>query len=288
MEKDKDERFATQCLLDRLAVSTKLQYEERARKVAQETGLPIGYEALLRFFRLNTRLAPSTLRGFKSAVVTILFANGSPMSQDDAFKLDRVLEGLECSKAQTPRVRAAPSEDQVSEVARRAREDDHVLEAKAIFVGFGIACRTRELADMEACHIDLEKGFIQVETKAPRFTKIRRPFTEKPITCPTAMKILKVQSEKFPTGKIFPNLDTDYINRLIRTVASEQGWDPDLLWTGIHNLRHGKAAEVMQKAIEEVRRSALKSIGEKVNRKQIRKAPSASSTFVSLKKDLAL
>jgi hypothetical protein len=65
MENEKDERFATQCLLDRLAESTRKQFEERTRKVVLKTGLPLGYEALLRFFRLNTRLSPATLRGFQ-------------------------------------------------------------------------------------------------------------------------------------------------------------------------------------------------------------------------------
>jgi integrase len=112
----------------------------------------------------------------------------------------------------------------------------------AILVGLGLACRSRDLVKMEAAHINLEKGVILVERKASLLSKTRDPYQEKTITCPTSRNILQVLCLRHPAGKLFPRLDTSYINSLIRAVAKEQQWDPELLWTGLHNLRHGAAA----------------------------------------------
>jgi hypothetical protein len=78
---------------------------------------------------------------------------------------------------------------------------------------------------------------------------------------------------------LFPGLDVAYINDLIRAMAEEKGWDPESLWTGLHNLRHGKAAETLQKGIEAVRQvGGWKSgVAETRYGMQIRKAPSGGA-----------
>jgi integrase len=145
---------------------------------------------------MNTNLVPATLRSFKSAVLHVLYTIGEAMSEADSVRLDRILDGFECAKAQPPRIRAAPTEEQVLATADRAVEEKKVLEGLAIIVGFGLACRSRELVGMEACHIDFERGFILVERKAPQLSKVRQFYCEKPITCERSLRILRELAER--------------------------------------------------------------------------------------------
>ena len=82
---------------------------------------------------------------------------------------------------------------------------------------------------------------------------MRRFYDEKLLTCKTSTKILRAQCKKHPTGKLFPKLDIKYINDLIRRMAKKKNWEPNLLWSGTHNLRHAKALAMMRKATRKIR-----------------------------------
>ncbi len=66
-----DERFEAACVTERIRPSLS-EYVYRAARVKRLTGMPLGYTALRRYFRLKAKLAASTLRGVKSAVIFIL------------------------------------------------------------------------------------------------------------------------------------------------------------------------------------------------------------------------
>jgi integrase len=226
--------------------------------VKRTTGLPLGYEGLRRYFRLKANLAASTLRGTKSAVLFIFNLGGKPMAQHHAEKLDDLLDGFECFRGKPERIRGAPSAAQLQQLIAAARIRLGPECALALVVAHGCGLRANELDALCVEDFDVVGEVVWVNRKARLLTKVCKGFqTERPVTTPEALEVPEAIRRARPTGRFFPNVTSSTLSAFVKQVAQEEGWNPDLWWSGVHNLRHGLAAQVFREGIEHLGRRQL-------------------------------
>lgn len=254
MEEALDIIFEKGCLREQIDPRSFKEYVARAARVRVVTGMPLGFAGLRRYFRLRRHLSAGTLRSVKSAVLFLLRMGGKPMNEEEAARLDDVLDGLECAKGTPAKVRGAPTASQVHDLVEDTWKTAGAEEAAALVVGHGVAARANELPDLEASDVDLVAEVVWVNRKGRRLTKVRLGSqVERPITTPEALAILAALVKASPTGKLFKNLDVKRLSRRVADYAAKNNWDPDLWWSGIHNLRHGAAADTYRESIRAVR-----------------------------------
>jgi integrase len=254
MEDALDEAFVAGCLRQRVDPRSFSDYVYKCARVRRETGLPLGFKAVRRYIRLRAHLGAGTLRSTKSAVCFVLRLAGQPMNPLEAGILEDAIDGLECIKGIPAKVRGAPSAEQIRSLVAATWEERGADDATALVVGHGIASRANELRDICAEDVDLASECVWVNRKGRRLTKIRYGSqTERPITTPEAMVALERLVQIRPSGPLFPNLDAAALSRHVARHAAEQRWNEDLWWSGIHNLRHGAAADEYRKSIRAVR-----------------------------------
>jgi integrase len=226
----------------------------RAETVKKITGLPLGYGALLRYIRIRSDLRASTLRGTKSAVMFALALAGKKMKQDKAEELDRVLDGLEVIKQVPERIRGAPRPDQVDALVEAAMAKDKGELAAAIIVGFGIGARARDIIHLRARDFDKQAKIVWVERKGRALLKTRYGTqVERPIMTKAALVVLEGMCKLTPKGRLFKGVTAEEVTRHVQEIAERDNWDPDQIWSGIHNLRHGAAAAFMHDAYARLR-----------------------------------
>ena len=149
-QKRKDDLFEAACLREQLEKKSFSEYVWRAARVRRVSGLPLGYPALVRYFRLQSSLKAGTLRSTKSAVLFILRMGGRPMSLEDSERLDDILDGLECATNQPEKVRGAPTATQVRELIAEAYRVRGADDGLALVVAHGAATRANELVALES------------------------------------------------------------------------------------------------------------------------------------------
>ena len=245
------ERFRQDCCLSRVAPTTLKSYLATTQRVIACTGRVLGYEAVLRYIATHRHLSSSRLRAVKSAVKFILSATNSPLSAEEDSSLNDVLEGLECKKGAPRKRRGAPSAVQLRSLYNDAMRRGWACEAAAIILGDGIAARPRDLKDLEAWAVDLSAGTVWVERKGWLRKRVREgKYEARPIGSPEAYKVLELIMNKKSSKdeKILPGLDLGKLSQVVREVAERESWDPELLWTGAHNLRHGRARKIAEAA----------------------------------------
>ena len=49
--------------------------------------------------------------------------------------------------------------------------------------------------------------------------------------------------------KLLPGLSEKKITSIVQEIARRECWSEDLMWTGLHNLRHGREAQVYRMAM---------------------------------------
>lgn len=249
-----DVRFEQLCLREQLGKNSLPEYVFRAARVRRLTGMPLGYEALRRYFRLRAHLSVGTLRGVKSAVLFLLDLGNKPMGDAQAARLDDLLDGLECYKGVPQKIRGAPTPDQIQGLVRHAHSALGVEDALALVVGHGCAMRSNELEAFDAEDFDEGAEIVWVSRKGRRLTKIRKGFqVERPVTTPEALRVLVALKERRSSGRMFPGLDTKKLSEFVKLHAEQEGWNSDLWWSGIHNLRHGLAAQVFREGVQRTR-----------------------------------
>jgi integrase len=250
---ESDEAFEMRCLKCRVEGSTLREYTLRAARVRRITDLPLGYEAIRRYIRLKQHLSTQTLRSTKSAVLYILDLAGQPLRPEWSERLDDILDGHECMRGRPARVRGAPGPEQIQSLVAAARENLGNDSAAALVVGHGCTARSQDLEALENEDVDLERLIVWVPRKGRRIKKVRLGGqVERPILTPEAEQVLRALKSA-RTGKLFPALDVRRLSKFVSEHAAAQGWDPDLWWSGVHNLRHGSAAGLYAEGIARVR-----------------------------------
>jgi integrase len=203
-EEERDNFFTGLCRKAQLAEKTRQEYGARALKVIATTGMALGRGSLIRYFRLHSHLAASTLRGVKSAVLFVMEIAGDPMGAGDSRYLDTILDGLECAKGEPERVRGAPTPSQLETLYKEALEEDHPEMVLAIAVAVGVGCRAHELEGLTAGDFDDEPEVLWVPRKARMLTKVRRGYQiDKPIYSEDALRVRRHQVKVRPTGRLF-------------------------------------------------------------------------------------
>jgi integrase len=250
-----DERFEAACRGRRIAPSSLKEYVARALRIREVSGLPLGFEGLRRFVRLRATLAAATLRTYKSAVAFVLCLGLQPLSPEEHRRLDEMITGIEVVQGRPEKVRGAPSEKQIEALYAYAHRSGGAELALSLVVAFGTAMRAQDLEALEGEDIDLEAAVVWVPRKGPIVTKVRYGSQqERPITTEHAFKVLAaLKEQRKPRDKVFPGFRRSEATRVVREMATADGWDPDLLWTGIHNLRHSRAATLLQEGLQRVR-----------------------------------
>lgn len=212
---EQDERFEQLCLKERLEPKSFVEYVERAARVKRLTGVSLGYESLRRYIRLKAKLAAGTLRGVKSAVCFILRLANRPMPEEQAARLDDMIDGLECAKAQPEKVRGAPSAEQVGNLVRAAYEELGAEHSLALIVGHGCATRANELEALDNEDYDSRNEVLWVNRKGRRFTKVRKGRqVERIVTTPEAAQVLEKLSTR-GEGKMFPNVKAAVLSQFV-------------------------------------------------------------------------
>lgn len=254
VERVKDEEFELLCLRNGIEEKSYSEYVKRAARVQRLTGMKLGYEGLVRYFRLKANLSASTLRGVKSAVLFILLLANKPMPEEEDARLDKILTGFECLKGEPEGMRGAPDEDDVKLLIDEAYREEGPELALAFTVAHGIGLRAGEVEELRYGDIDLRKEIVWTKRKARRYSKVRYGRQiDKPIMTEDALKILtrmtNARGSVRETEKVFPNFKRHQATAVVQRVAKREGWDPDLIWDGIHNMRHGIAASTYREGI---------------------------------------
>lgn len=214
------------------------------------------YEVTLNFIRQQApKVKAQTLRGYKSAAMWYAHMQGVPIPPEQSADLDKILNGVEVMKAEPRAVRGAPTHEQVQVLIYTALALQEPLLAAAVTVGYGIGSRARDLDSLEVWQVDLNANIVWVERKAPILTKVRFGlYQEKPIFTQEAIELLRrLVAGKGAHDKVLPGLSLTKVTDLVKEVAVRANWDPEVLWTGAHNLRHGCAYETYRAALEQAR-----------------------------------
>jgi integrase len=246
-----DEQFRHAMLRERLEPASVKEYVESAARVRRVSGLPLGYAALLRFFRRKQHLQAQTLRGYKSAVNFVLRLARQPLTEEEDAELGAIISGLECSKAEPERVRGAPStEQQHALVAECLRLGDREG-ARALTVALGVGARANELQKVRAEDFDERAEVLWVLRKARRTTKARHGFyQDRPVMTEEALTILRaLKAVRSPRELLFPSLNPRAITAMVKRVAARDDWDADVWWSGVHNMRHSAAQRAFRDGI---------------------------------------
>lgn len=262
-------RFRQQCLEQRLGVATLRQYRATAEQTERETGLVLSYSTILRHIgMLANRVSAGRLRAIKSAGSYVMKIRGTPLTTQEDYDLNQVLEGLTCWKGQPRRRRGAPAASDVEALVTFALDRGHKVEACAITIGDACAIRPRDLVELTVENVDLPKQLIWVQRKARRVVKVREGNLEAhPILTPEGLMVLsELCSNKAPHERVLPECNLQRITQIVKEVATQARWDPDLLWSGAHNLRHGRASTVYEEALRAVQKAGAwsSSVGVRV------------------------
>jgi len=231
--------------------STQEQYKGVIRMIVQQFGT-VTPRNLIRFIMTKVDdVSVGRLRAYKCAVRAYLLGKGKPLTPKQDEELNAILNGIECTKGKTPKKRGAPTANDVKVLAEKAIEEGCPQEAAAIIIGFGVGLRPRDAAELEGWQIDVENGVVWVERKCPRLKKIRKgKYEARPIGTVEAKEVLaSLQTPRNKNRRVLPRLDLVKVSRIVQAVADEHRWDDKLLWTGLHNMRHGRAAAVNRMAI---------------------------------------
>jgi integrase len=252
---DLDEAFETGCRSRRIARSSLREYVRRATRIRRVTGMPLGFEGMRRYLRLKGGMAAATLRTYKSAVAFVLAIGHRPFTTEQHLRLDQMITGIEVVQGRPQKVRGAPSQQQVKDLFTFAYKTAGPEMSLALIVAFGSAMRAQDLEALEAEDVDLLAEVVWVPRKGPIASKIRYGYQqERPITTCHALEVLRrLKENKSPREKMFPGFRRTEATRVVKEMAARDGWDADLLWTGIHNLRHSRAATLFREGIERVR-----------------------------------
>ena len=79
-----------------------------------------------------------------------------------------------------------------------------------------------------------------------RPVKIRKGLrVERPISTPEALQVLEVLAKK--------RAIREDVSQHVNNHAAREGWNPDLRWSGVHNLRHGLAAKIFREGVQRTR-----------------------------------
>jgi hypothetical protein len=242
------ESFRKRMIVSRLSPATRAQYAIVARRVLCEQG-DLGYRALLGYIQQHYHLATGTLRGVKSAVLMVMSLKGREfmMAPRDSEDLDRVLDGHEVSRSQEHRrkPRGAITRDKLMILVKEAKKRGLEGIADAMRVASGCALRQQDLESLTAASVSLEEFYVRVPRKDRILNKVRKGHhDEREIMTRDALRILKRRMMKHPEGALFPNYSRSRINEFIQEIATREGWDPTLMWDGLHCHRHGAAADL--------------------------------------------
>lgn len=249
--------FRALCLASRNDPATQKGYTQAVKAMILATGERPTYRSILWYVLMKSnQVGIGRLRYYKSAAKACMYHEGRPLKEEENEDLDRILEGLECLKTQKARKRGAPTAEDVKLLVKRALDEGAKTEALAIAVGFGVGMRPRDLLACARWAVDIKAGVVWVERKCRRLSKVRKgAYEPRPIGTQKAYWVLhtRVQSETERMAKIFPGLSLTRITTIVQKVSAEEFWDPELLWTGAHNLRHGRAADVYKEGMKAVR-----------------------------------
>jgi len=247
--------FRAKALKATVKPETHRGYAAKVREIGDPT-----YEGFLEFARKRTeepgqKLAASTLRTYKSALVHIRKVAGYPMSQEENDDLDEVITGIQCSEQ--PRAKRGPvDEDKLADLVAAAHASGEHDIGFGMVVMYGITCRPRDLGEMIPARVDLKENTVWVRRKASaRMIAKDGVWEAHPITTEGAKIILAKQIKKTSSSKglLFPGWRAAKARNIVHQVAKAKGWDPKLVWDGTHGLRHGAAHDILREALEQVR-----------------------------------
>lgn len=133
---------------------------------------------------------------------------------------------------------------------RYAHQDGYKDEGIAFVLAWGVRLRPRDVAALEASHVDLKQEVVWVQRKGPLRAKVRYgSMEERPIVTSEALTLLTHLVARRPSGPLLPRFRERNANVIVHRVSSAESWDPNLLWDGIHNLSHGIAARTFREGI---------------------------------------
>lgn len=248
--------WRTKCLQARLAPSTLSMYGAAVRAMEATVGAPLSYSRILEYmYARHEHLSAARLRTYKCAAVFSLSVEGTPLSKEQVDDLNKVIEGIECEKGVPRGRRGAPSERQLKDLFDKAMADQAFSEACAIVIGDGCAMRPRDLVNLKVRDVDLNEKVVWVEPKARRIVKVRQGNRQpRPIGTYEALETLRILVEgRRDEEQALHGLSLTRLSGLVREAATHGGWEEDLLWTGAHNLRHGRAASIARQKWQELR-----------------------------------
>jgi integrase len=180
----------------------------------------------------------------------IMSLGNKPMGEVEASRLDDLLDGLECWKGIPEKIRGAPSAEQIQELVKDAFVQLGAEDALALIAAHGCGMRSNQLEAVEVEDFDATNEIVWLNRKGRTLTKVRKGAqVEHPVTTPEGLRVLKEVARRRKTGKMFPKANAKRLSSFVKQHAQRNKWNPDLWWSGIHNLRHGLAAEVFREGI---------------------------------------
>ena len=238
----------------KVSPQTRQQHDAIVADIKRLFGEP-SHDNLTRYIIVRARhVGVARRRTYKSAVRRYLLVKGRPLSSEEDDRLNAVLEGIEVAKREPKKKRGAPSPQDVKEIAAAAKRKGWTQEAAAVIVGFGVGMRPREMVHLEGWQIDVRNGVVWVQRKCGQLEKLRKgAYEARRVGTTEALRILSVL--KKPANhlkKVLPNLQPARVTQVVKEVALKNKWDEKLIWSGLHNMRHGRAADVYRMAMRAV------------------------------------
>ena len=228
------------------------------------------------------RAATSYVRSLKSGCVYVAFENHQPWDPRDDQMINTLIQGYEGAN-DSPAVRGALSDEMMEQLVQkaeaRARKDSRWKDVQeGLEVLWACCARGRDIAELTMSRVDRRRGsfgtLIWVEMKLAKNVKVRLgSFEPKAIASPDAVEILKrrvseiaarenmkvyasddpAKSGRAARLRIFPGYTAKRVSEIVRECAEQYDWPEDVMYTGHHNVRHGRAAKAFVDGMEAVR-----------------------------------
>ena len=228
------------------------------------------------------RAATSYVRSLKSGCVYVAFEENRPWDPRDDQMINTLIQGYEGAN-DSPAVRGALSDEMMEQLVQkaevRARKDSRWKDVQeGLEVLWACCARGRDIAELTMSRVDRRRGsfgtLIWVEMKLAKNVKVRLgSFEPKAIASPDAVEILKrrvteiaaredmkvyasddpAKGGKAARLRIFPGYTAKRVSEIVRECAEQYDWPEDVMYTGHHNVRHGRAAKAFVDGMEAVR-----------------------------------
>lgn len=124
-------------------------------------------------------------------------------------------------------------------------------------IAWGWVLQPRDIEELAGLHVDLTAGVVWARRKARLKARVRLgELEDRPILTADALALLTALKKKRGNGRLLPNYRAERATAVVKEVAEREAWDSDLLWTGMHNLRHALAADLHRQAAKRARDTA--------------------------------